>query len=264
MRIWPIVYGAVLLAAGMGAAPALAQEAPVPADAPSAIDAKGDAGQTVAKPDEAAAEEPSKPFTFELDLAAVSDYRFRGISLSDKDPAFQPSFTVSHQSGLYVSAWGSNIAENDGDDIEIDLIGGFAKTINEFDLDVNATYYTYPGAKDLNYVEFIGTVSHAVGPATIGGTFAYTPKQGDAAPRRGIYYAINGELPLAKSGISLTGSFGIEDNGFYRNKRDWSVGLSGEVLGFSLGAAYVDTAHTERDPLGKAGIVLSISRAFEF
>ncbi|MEO7634488.1 MAG: TorF family putative porin [Sphingomicrobium sp.] len=262
MRIGPMMYGAALIAAGLSATPALAQDAP-PADAPAATETKADAGQNVAKPAEDA-EEPTKPFTFELGLAGVSDYRFRGISLSDKDPAFQPSFTVSHQSGFYASVWGSNVAENDGDDIEVDLIGGFATTVNDFDLDVNATYYVYPGAKELNYVEFIGTLSHAVGPATVGGTFAFTPKQDDAAPKRGIYYAINGELPLGKSGISLTASYGIEDNAFYRHKRDWSLGVSGEVLGFSLGAAYVDTAHTGGDPLGKAGVVVSISRAFEF
>ena len=264
MRIWPMMYGAVLITAGLSATPAWAQDAPT-ADAPSGTEAKADAGQNVAKPaEEAEAEEPTKPFTFELSLAGVSDYRFRGISLSDKDPAFQPSFTVSHQSGFYASVWGSNVAENDGDDIEVDLIGGFATTVNDFDLDVNATYYVYPGAKELNYVEFIGTVSHAVGPATVGATFAFTPEQDDAAPKRGIYYALNGELPLGKSGISLTASFGIEDNAFYNQKRDWSLGVSGEVLGFSVGAAYVDTAHTGGDPLGKAGIVVSISRAFEF
>lgn len=263
MRICPMVYGATLLVAGLATAPALAQDT-APADPPSAADSKADAGQTVAKPDEEAAEEPSTPFTFKLNLAAVSDYRFRGISFSDKNPAFQPSFTVSHDSGLYAGVWGTNVTENNGDDIEVDLIGGFATTISSFDLDVNATYYVFPGAKELNYVEFVGTVRHAVGPGTFGGTFAYTPKQDDAAPKRGIYYAINGELPLGKSGFSMTASFGIEDNGFYSHKRDWSLGVGGEVLGFSVGAAYVDTARTGGDPLGKAGIVVSVSRAFEF
>ena len=162
-----------------------------------------------------------------------SDYRFRGISLSDKDPAFQPSFTISHQSGLYVSAWGSNVADNGGDDIEVDLIAGYAATLGTFDVDVNATYYAYPGADDLDYWEFIGTVSHAVGPATIGAIFAYTPEQGATVPKRGIYYGINAEYPLGESGVALTASYAIEDNAFYDNKRDWSVGFSADVLGFT-------------------------------
>lgn len=260
MRAMVSVFGAFLATVGMSA-PALAQDVPAtPGD-------KTDAGQNVAKADDTAAasvEEPTKPFTFEIDLAGVSDYRFRGISLSDKDPAFQPSITISHQSGIYVSAWGSNIAENDGDDVEVDLIAGYAATLGTFDVDVNATYYVYPGVHDINYLELIGTVSHAVGPATVGVTFAYTPKQDDAAPKRGVYYAVNGELPLGESGLSLTASFGVEDNAFYDHKRDWSIGLAGELLGFSLGAAYVDSSHRFQDPLGKATLVLSISRAFEF
>ena len=259
MRAMVIAFAAFLATAGMSA-PALAQD--VPSDAGD----KTDAGQNVAKADdtaaEAEAEEPTKPFTFEIDLAAVSDYRFRGISLSDKDPAFQPSITISHESGIYVSAWGSTIAENDGDDIEVDLIAGYAATLGEFDVDVNATYYAYPGVHDINYWEFIGTASHAVGPATVGATFAYTPKQDDAAPKRGVYFAVNGELPLGKSGFALTASYGIEDNAFYDNKRDWSIGVSGDVLGFTVGAAYVDSGHTvprsawqsDRCPVGKPSV----------
>lgn len=262
MRALVIIFGALLATAGVSA-PALAQD--VPADAGD----KADAGQNVAKADDTAAaeeeaEEPTKPFTFELDLAAVSDYRFRGISLSDKDPAFQPSFTISHQSGLYGSVWASNVADNGGDDIEVDFIAGYAGTLGTFDVDVNATYYAYPGADNLDYWEFIGTVSHAVGPATIGGIFAYTPEQDDTMPERGIYYGINGELPIGETGLAVTASFAIEDNAFYDNKRDWSLGVSAEVLGFSLGAAYVGTSHTDGDPLGDDGIVLSVSRAFEF
>ena len=262
MRAIVIILGAILASGGMGAAPAFAQDAPTDAGD------KVDAGQNVAKADDTAAaeeeEEPAKPFTFELDLTVVSDYRFRGISLSDNDPAFQPSFTISHQSGLYASVWGSNVADNGGDDIEVDLIAGYAATLGTFDVDVNATYYLYPGADDLDYWEFIGTVSHAVGPATIGAVFAYTPKQGDTMPKRGIYYGINGEYPIGETGVALTASYAIEDNAFYDNKRDWSLGFSADVLGFSLGAAYVGTSHTGGDPLGDDAIVLSLGRAFEF
>jgi uncharacterized protein (TIGR02001 family) len=223
-------------------------------------------GQNMAVASEEEAEEPSTPFELELNISAVSDYRFRGISLSDKDPAFQPSITLSHESGLYGSIWASTVAENDGSDIEVDYIIGFAPSFGGFDFDVNATYYAYPGAKDLNYWEFIGSVSHAVGPATVGFTFAYAPKQENYGDKRGLYYAINGELPLGgeESPFTLTGSFGIEDNAFYDKKRDWSVGIAADVEGFNVGLAYVDTSRTGGDPLGKRGLVFSLSKAFTF
>jgi uncharacterized protein (TIGR02001 family) len=52
-------------------------------------------------------EEAEGPVDVSVTLTAVSDYRFRGVSLSDKDPAFQPGITVSHESGIYVGAWAS-------------------------------------------------------------------------------------------------------------------------------------------------------------
>jgi uncharacterized protein (TIGR02001 family) len=45
------------------------------------------------------------PLDLEFTLDAVSDYRFRGISLSDRRPALQPGVTLTHRSGLYASAW---------------------------------------------------------------------------------------------------------------------------------------------------------------
>ena len=206
---------------------------------------------------------PEKPFALDFTLAGVSDYRFRGVSLSNKDPAFQPQVALTHNpSGLYARVWASNIADNGGDSIEVDLVGGISRDIAGFGVDVGATYYAYPGAKANEYVEFIGVVSRDVGPASVGVTFAYTPKQGVGAPSRGLYAAINGSLPIKGTPLSLTGSFGIEDNGFYDNKKDYSVGVSADVLGFTVGLSYVDTARTGGDPLGSATALLSISKTF--
>ncbi|GGE78127.1 hypothetical protein GCM10011404_08470 [Sphingomonas prati] len=36
----------------------------------------------------------------------VSDYRFHGVSQSDRDMAVQAGLTITHQSGLYVGTWG--------------------------------------------------------------------------------------------------------------------------------------------------------------
>ena len=59
-----------------------------------------------------------------------------------------------------------------------------------------------------------------------------------------------------------SGSFGIEDNAFYRNKRDWSIGVSADVIGFTIGASYVKASHIYSDPLGKGRFLLSLSRSF--
>ena len=102
-----------------------------------------------------AAEEAAGPVTLTGGVVLASDYRFRGVSLSGKDFAVQPYLTVKHESGLYVGAWGSNLSENDGDDVEVDLYAGFSGG-EAVTYDIGATYYLYPGVSSFNYVEVTG------------------------------------------------------------------------------------------------------------
>ena len=210
--------------------------------------------------DDAAAK---KAIEVEVTLAGVSDYRFRGLSLSGIDPAFQPAIVVTHESGIYGSIWGSNVSDNGGDNIEVDLVAGIARDIGKVTVNVNATYYLYPGAGSTNYVEFIGKVSTPVGPGTVGLTVAYAPSQSHIGSQDNVYVALDGSVPIGGTPFSLTGSFGFEDGAFGSKKKDWSLGVTADVAGFTLGAAYVDTAHAQDfGRIAKAGAVFSISRTF--
>ena len=78
---------------------------------------------------------PPATLTFNGTATVVSDYRFRGISQTDKNFAVQGTFTITHASGFYVSVFGSSVddyvtASGQGHQ-EIDLIGGYKKTIAE-------------------------------------------------------------------------------------------------------------------------------------
>ncbi|MBK6706588.1 MAG: hypothetical protein IPG54_03535 [Sphingomonadales bacterium] len=207
-----------------------------------------------------AAEEAEGPITISGGIAVVSDYRFRGVSLSDKDFAVQPTLTVSHESGFYVGVWGSNLAENPGDDVEVDLYAGFAGG-DAVTYDLGVTYYMYPGVSSFNYAEIIGKVGTTVGPATIGGVLAYAPSQDGTGNTDNVYVGTTATIALPESPISITGSFGYEDGAFGNDKLDWSLGLTAEVSGFTLGASYVDTNRFVGG-LGKAGAVFSISYGF--
>ncbi|CAN5770371.1 hypothetical protein BH11PSE6_BH11PSE6_09190 [soil metagenome] len=60
----------------------------------------------------AAAQEtaPPPPITVSGSVGLVTDYRFRGVSQSDKEMAVQGGITVAHESGFYAGVWGSNLA----------------------------------------------------------------------------------------------------------------------------------------------------------
>ena len=207
--------------------------------------------------------EETKAIDVEVTLAGFSDYRFRGLSLSGIDPAFQPEIVITHESGIYGSIWGSNVSDNGGDDIEVDLVAGIARDIGNVTVDVNATYYLYPGAGSTNYIEFIGNVSTPVGPGSVGLTVAYAPSQSNIGNQDNVYVALDGSVPIGGTPLTLTGSFGFEDGAFGDSKKDWSLGVTADVAGFTLGAAYVDTAHASNfGRIAKAGAVFSISRTF--
>ncbi len=85
----------------------------------------------------------------------VSDYRYRGLSLSDRKPAVQASISVEQDSGLYGEVWGSTIDEPGfAAEVEIDLTAGYAVQMAEnLQLDLSATYFLYPGEASSNYAE---------------------------------------------------------------------------------------------------------------
>lgn len=95
--------------------------------------------------------EPASPHTLTANVAAVSDYRFRGISQSYRRPAVQGGFDYSHASGFYLGNWNSSLSSNsynNGAGVEVDLYGGYRFPLTK-DLsgDVGVLHYLYPGAK---------------------------------------------------------------------------------------------------------------------
>jgi uncharacterized protein (TIGR02001 family) len=212
------------------------------------------------KTEEKAEQEESGPITVSGGVTVVSDYRFRGVSLSDKDFAVQPTLTITHESGLYAGFWGSNVADNGGDDVEIDLYAGFGGG-EAVTYDIGATYYLYPGASDINYVEFIGKVGTTVGPAEIGATVAYAPNQNNIGDEDNFYIGSNLGVGIPTTPITLVATLGLEDGAFGDNKIDWSLGATAEVKGFTVGASYVDT-NRFNGGLGEAGVVFSLGYSF--
>lgn len=115
-----------------------------------ALSALGSVSAQTAAPSAAVpAETPS--YTLTGNIAAVSDYRFRGISQSYKLPAVQAGFDYTHASGFYLGNWNSSVSGNcynNGASLETDLYGGYRfEPVKDLNVDVGALYYVYPGAK---------------------------------------------------------------------------------------------------------------------
>ncbi len=188
-----------------------------------------------------------------LDLAVVSDYRFRGVSFSDRDPAVQAEVALNSEAGGYVRLWGSTIAETAGGaELELDLVGGWLFDLGDgLSLDLGATYYLYPGDSAANYVEPLVTLSYELGPATPRLGLAYVPGQGatrDAAGRKrdNLYTFVGLDVPIPRTPLTLAGQIGYERGAFDFSrgggKWDWQLGGSLALDPVTLGIAYVDGA----------------------
>jgi len=212
----------------------------------------------------------------------VSDYRFRGISQTDKDFAVQGTFTVSHKSGFYATVWGSSIDDYiaAGSDQEIDLIAGFKKTFSGTTVDVGVLYYYYPGSSKIvpgtnsDFVEpYIG-ISHTLGPVTGKVSAAYAPKSKalsvGAGKEDNLYLAFDLSGGVPNTPLSLSAHVGHSYGPSYltigKGYTDWNVGVTYTWKNLILGVSYVDTNKALFSPSGKniskGGIVGSVGVAF--
>lgn len=184
-------------------------------------------------------------------VTLVSQYRFRGISLSDEHVALQGTINLNHASGFYVGTWSSMLdgfGALGGSNLEVDLYGGWRHRLaRDVTLDAGLLYYAYPGSRggDFEFFEPYANVTTTLGPVTakVGGNFA--PSQAALGHNSNVY--AYGELSAAipRSPFSLTSHLGwshgdtpLTPSG---DDLDWSLGATTTWRNLTLGIAYVDT-----------------------
>ena len=233
---------------------------------------------------DAAAPAPASPFTVSGGGTITSDYRFRGVSQTNKRFAVQGTINVTHASGAYVGTWASSVDDYiaNGGDAEIDLYGGYKYAFSGTTADVGVLYYYYPGSGGINsdFVEPYASLSHSFGPVGAKLGAAYAPKQHGLAfgrkPREdNLYIYGEGSFAVPNTGFSLTGHLGHTFGPSYlsigKEYTDWNVGASYAWHGLTFGVSYVDTnkdAYSTVPPaararnISKAGVIASVGAAF--
>jgi uncharacterized protein (TIGR02001 family) len=206
----------------------------------------------------------------------TSDYRFRGVSQSDEGMAVQGGLTISHESGFYVGAWGSNLSgwgTFGGANMELDLYAGVKFGVGEGTLDTGVTWYMYPsGADETDFAELYAKLSGTVGPVSLTGGLFYAPKQealgnwfpvfGPADPgdkEDNIYLSGDAAMGVSDLPVTLKAHIGYSDGnpGLGPNGTsvaptgtyfDWSLGVDVvPISGLTLSASYIDTDISEAE-----------------
>jgi uncharacterized protein (TIGR02001 family) len=222
----------------------------------------------------AQAEEAASPYgTFSANVGFVSDYRYRGVTQTSENMAIQGGMDWSHDSGLYLGVWGSNVNFKDGGeaDIEADVYGGYKFEFSGLSLDMGLLGYFYPGAdSNLNYDYYEAKIAVAkdFGNFNLGASVNYSPENfGDSGDE--TYMGLTASAPIMDTGLTASASYGyqwIDDEVAFGlpDYSDWSLGVSYEFQGFNLGLKYVDTdlSKTECGDNCDATAIFSVSRSF--
>ncbi|HTU09824.1 MAG TPA: TorF family putative porin [Allosphingosinicella sp.] len=242
----------------------------------------GAAAAALAAATPAAAHDLGGGFTINGGATVVSDYRFRGISQTDRRFAVQGTLSLGHSSGVYATIWGSSIDDYvaGGSDQEIDFVVGWRKTWGSTTVDVGLLYYYYPGGEtivpglDTDFFEPFVSVSHVVGPVTLKATANYAPSQSalsiGAGNEDNLYLAGDVSASLGH-GFSVSGHLGHSFGPSYLTigdgYTDWNLGVSYTTGPLTVGVQYVDTDATALSPINArnisgSGVVASVGVAF--
>lgn len=235
------------------------------------------------------ADETDAPSEFTVSgyVQGVSDYRFRGLSLSGGDPAIQGSINVNHSSGFYVGAWASSLEDTAVyGSTELDLYGGWTGEVaSGVTADVGLLYYVYPNGDvgDANYFEPYASIATTMGPVTAKAGVAYAWEQDALGGDDNLYLYTDLSAGIPNTPISLSAHLGyadgvqspklvtstiaailannpalIDDEGGF----DYSVGATYAInKNLSLGVSYVGVDGYSYDSFSNDAVVATIKFA---
>lgn len=214
-------------------------------------------------------------------VGVVSEYRYRGLSQTNGDPALQGGVDYAHSSGFYLGAWGSNIswikdAGKDGT-LEVDLYGGYKGTMGPVGFDVGYLRYEYVGNK---YKEVSATTVNAntdeayvagtYGPFTLKYSYAFSTLFGTADSKGSTYTDLSATFDLGK-GFTLVPHVGLQDikgaNSTNLDYVDYSVTLTKDFgAGYSGSLSYITVDQDGTKPyarnLAKDQVIVGMKYSF--
>lgn len=186
----------------------------------------------------------------------TSDYRFRGQTQTQNDPALQGSFTLTHTSGFYASVFASNTDFGEGSPhFELDPSIGYTTTLVLTDklqpnLDVGVARYNYPGGHHTNYNEYYLKMTFAdslLKGDSLMGNLNYSDNWADMYGHA-WNFNLNYSTPIAETGFGAVGSVGyssVKSRAFLHNGNsgyiDYKLGVTHDILGLTAELDMVGT-----------------------
>ena len=197
----------------------------------------------------------SLPEGFETSATATltTDYMWRGVSQTANGMAFQGSFDLSHESGLYIGAWGSNVqfGTTNPNSLELDVYLGFSRDITIAGLpvtyDIGWLHYDYPlSSMSSNFNEIYFGL--ATSPIENLNTSVYFYADIAVENDFGVGYldlAVDYTLPEWAWDITTSAHYGTYFMDTKANTySDWKLAVAKDISILNIELAYVDASNS--------------------
>ena len=219
---------------------------------------------------------PAPDFEISGNFGLFSDYRFRGISQTDRKAALQGGFDFTHKSGFYVGNWNSNVHSHfyPGASMESDVYAGFVKEVGPIEINVGALRYMYPGnTGGTNTTEAYlsityGSLSYKFSRSD-GNYFGAANSKGTTYNELNLSYDLNDKVSVSahagKTNVAKTSAGDYSDYKIgitYALPDDYSLGLAYFNNSGLDAAEKTSNTSTRGEQLYKSAAVISLSKTF--
>lgn len=206
----------------------------------------------------AAAEDLGAGISVSSSFALTSNYLFRGVTLSDEEPAALGSFDFAHESGAYVGLYGASESPNADTNPELGVYFGYEFMLTDsWWGDVGYYLYHYPAADedpDTNEVYF--GVGSDFGFAE-GDLYVHVSDDYFDSDETSVYVETNWVAPIAAGfyGMVHLGylDIDVDDEEGY----DWGIGA-----GYEYGTLDLNVMVVDQEEASDTQVAVTLSRAF--
>ena len=202
----------------------------------------------------------AEDFEFTGNVTLTSDYSFRGVSQTSRDPAIQGGLDLDFGNGFAIGTWSSNVNFGDSTSQELDLYASYSGSLTEdIEFSLIGIRFEYPSEGDCcDYMEFGGSIS--ISSFTVGVMFS--PEYlGDGNPGLSYPYVDYSAGPFGLHlGISMSEGIADTETETDDSYIDYSASLGAPFAGLDISLAVVGS-DLDIGPEAETRLILSISRS---
>jgi len=210
----------------------------------------------------ASAQNAEPDWTIDGYVGLTSDYRDRGLSLSDKGVAVFGSLAVFHKNGLYGGLDAALIDDGRGGDKKTEFFAGYSLDAGDYIYDFSVELDGIHGDTSDYYSEFKVSIARDFGLAFIRSGIGYAPDGRWNTPEvDSVYGYVDLEIPVPTlPDFTLISHIGYDARDKRSNLWDWSVGLSAFVESIEFNLRYENSSLDQR--IGTGAVVLGTKLYF--